>query len=93
MKYALPIITNQKVLRYCDIVDANNESLDFDDIARDLTEFYALKARQEKCGETGHIMYGLTSATPINHFAQPMYNTVRHACCPKCGADLTKGQK
>ena len=58
-------------------IDNTGNNLAGKDIARDLTEFYAMKARQEKCD---HAWYMLNQ---VNKYTEGF--------CRLCGADLTKG--
>jgi len=60
------------------IIDQDGFLLMDDEIARDLTEFYETKRKQEECGKTGHINADMQ--LKMNH-------------CVFCGADLTKGAK
>ena len=57
------------------------------DIARDLTEFYTLKAEQEKCEHKQE--FHSHCGKSVDVFYEPYYSKY----CPDCGKDLTKGEK
>ena len=87
MKYVAPI----KIDGYSKeswFTDAKGIVLGDRDIARDLTEFYAMKARQEECGKLEGCHddgYWYTADDGLSdHWEE-------HSHCQKCGADLTKG--
>ena len=76
MKYKAPInIAPRSMMGF---IDADLRSLRDDDIARDLTAYYELKAKQVQCK---HLDQFGQEIRPVHNF------------CYKCGADLTKGDK
>ena len=75
-KYAAPIKLEANY-NASSMVDANGKFVELTDIARDLTAYYELLAKQAECGKTGHVKEVGDGIT------------LRHCC--KCGADLTKG--
>ena len=69
-------------------VDANNEILSNEDIARDLTAYYELLAKQAECGATGHVETCTGHGCSYGDCSGDVYEKF----CPNCGADLTKGE-
>ena len=80
-KYVSPI-TRDFPLSNRVFLDANRKILNYDDIARDLTEFYAMKARQEECDHSYNARFD------NDKIVKEKYDS---DFCPACGADLTKG--
>jgi hypothetical protein len=71
--------------------DKNQKLLNDDDIARDLTAYYELLARQAECGKTGHETYRYVPKHKESEGALMLMIKVDNDVCPLCGADLTKG--